>query len=656
MTHATGIPLWRYGLVTLSLVLMAACSTTPSTDDTGTTPGAAGTGSSVPDLALDTERPIDELAQELPTDVEQSTLFELNLTPGSEYAYTLELAKIFYLRREPEQAARLLSTIPFAELEPSAQRDYAVVAAKTELALFNSRAALDWLTGPHAGLFDQFPIPQQIELGLLRAKAYSLGNQPVAAARERIFLHPLLSTDERSANVEAIWLEMQFAEPAAIERLGLLNTSPDYTGWVELARLYHQNQDDLETLMRQIARWQAQNPQHPAARQLPVSLLSLSQSLATRPDHIAIILPQSGPLSPAGEAIMDGFMAGYFSAKNEGRAVPELRFYDEASTNDVTELISRAIEDGADLIVGPLNRPAVEAVEQYRFSPVPILALNRTDERAQPNPQVIQFALAPEDEARQAAQQAFQQGHRVAAVIVPEGDWGRRVAESFRREWRSLGGEMVARQDVRPRDDGFRYLAQIKELLSIDQSEQRARDINALVPGNLQAEPRRRRDIDLIFMAVQPDQARQLRPLLNYQYAEDLPVMSISSIVAPDNNQRNTDLNGVRFLEIPWQLSDHPLQGDLRALSPGQYDRYARLYAMGLDAYNLVPRLRFLQQDPAASYQGVTGTITLAPNGQLNRRLRWAEFVNGRITPLDISLETPDPGRPDSSAAAEPAS
>ncbi|MFC3852384.1 penicillin-binding protein activator [Salinispirillum marinum] len=643
MTNSIGFPHWRRGLALFCLVLLGACSTTPSTDSatTGTAPSAPTEEASVPDLPLDTERPIDELAQELPSDYEQSTLFELNLTPDSEYAYSLELAKIFYLRREPEQATRLLSTIPFNELDPSAQRDYAVVAAKSELALFNSRAALGWLTGEQAALFDGLPIPQQIELGLLRAQAYSLGNQPVAAARERIYLHPLLDPEQRSANIEAIWLEMQFAEPAAIERLGLLNTSPDYTGWVELAGLYHQHQDDLETLMRQIARWQAQNPQHPAARQLPVSLLSLSQSVATRPDHIAVILPQSGPLSPAGEAIMDGFMAAYFSAKNEGRSVPELSFYDEASVNDVTELISQAIEDGADLIVGPLNRPAVETVEQYNFSPIPILALNRTDNRTQPNPQVIQFALAPEDEAQQAAQQAFQQGHRVAAIIVPEGDWGRRVAESFRREWRALGGEMVARQDVRPRDDGFRYLAQVKELLNIDESEQRAREINAMIPGNLQAEPRRRRDIDLIFMAVQPDQARQLRPLLNYQYAEDLPVMSISSIVATGNGQRNSDLDGVRFLEIPWQLSEHPLQDDLRALSPAQYERYARLYAMGLDAFNLVPRMRFLQQDPAASYQGVTGTITLAPNGQLNRRLRWAEFVNGRIMPLDLGIEDP---------------
>lgn len=619
-----------------SLVFLAACSTTPSTT-TDDRP-ASGQDTSVADLPLDTERSIEELATELPGDYDRTTLIELDLAPIGEHAYALELAKIFYLRREPEKTARLLSTIPFNRLQASQQRDYALLAAKTELALFNSRDALSWLAGDHTHLFDTLSLPQQIEVSMLRAQAFSLANQPVAAARERIFIHPMLNPEEQTSNIEAIWLELQYAEPEAIERLALIQTAPDYSGWLQLANLYHQHQDDLDTLMRQIARWQAMNPQHPAARQLPVSLLSLSQSLATRPQHIAIILPQSGNLGAAGEAIIDGFMAGYFAAKNEGRDVPELRFYDEASSPlNMSRLIRAAIEDGADMIVGPLNRPSVDQIEELRRLPIPVLALNRTDSRIEPNEQVTQFALAPEDEARQVAQQAWQQGYRVAAVIVPEGDWGRRVAEAFRIEWREMGGETVARQEIRPRDDGFRYLAQVKELLNIDESEQRAREINALIPGNVQADPRRRRDVDLIFMAVQPEQARQLRPLLNYQYAEDLPIMSISSIVAAGDTSRNSDLNGIRFLEIPWQLNTYPQQEVLRELSPDHYERYTRLYAMGLDAYNLVPRLRYLQQDPNASYQGVTGTISLDPNGQLSRRLRWAEFIGGRV------VATPEP-------------
>lgn len=619
------------GLALSSLVILAACSTTPGPSTEERQPRQPST--SLTDLPLDTERPIDELAAELPGDHDTTSLIELNLAPVGEYAYALELAKIFYLRREPEKTARLLSTIPFNRLQPMQQRDYALLAAKTELSLFNSREALSWLAGDHTHLFDALTLRQQIEVSLLRAQAFSLANQPLAAARERIFIHPMLSGEEQISNIEAIWMELQYAEPEAIERLALVQTAPDYSGWLQLASLYHQHQDDLDTLMRQIARWQATHPQHPAAKQLPVSLLTLSQSLATRPRHIAVILPQSGSLGPAGEAIIDGFMAGYFTAKNEGREVPEIRFYDEASAPlNLSRLVREAIEDGADMIVGPLNRPSVDQIEELRRLPIPILALNRTDGRLEPNPQVTQFALAPEDEARQVAQHAWQQGHRVAAVIVPEGDWGRRVAESFRMEWRSLGGEMVARQEIRPRDDGFRYLAQVKELLSIDESERRAREINALIPGiNVQAEPRRRRDVDLIFMAVQPEQARQLRPLLNYQYAEDLPIMSISSIVAAEETARNTDLNGIRFLEIPWQLSSYPQQAELRELSAGQYERYTRLYAMGLDAYNLVPRLHYLQQDPNASYTGVTGTLSLAPNGQLNRRLRWAEFMGGRV-------------------------
>src|SRR5690554_3095688 len=134
-----------------SLVFLAACSTTPSTT-TDDRP-ASGQDTSVADLPLDTERSIEELATELPGDYDRTTLIEMDLAPIGEHAYALELAKIFYLRREPEKTARLLSTIPFNRLQASQQRDYALLAAKTELALFNSRDALSWLAGDNTHLF-----------------------------------------------------------------------------------------------------------------------------------------------------------------------------------------------------------------------------------------------------------------------------------------------------------------------------------------------------------------------------------------------------------------------------------------------------------------------------------------------------------------------
>lgn len=638
--------------LTLSLWLLAACSTAPVDPEPSTEAEHAEPDTkpgpdldSLAELSPDTDRPIAELADELPDDLKRSELIRLNRAPDSAEGYTIELAKIFYLRNDPKQSTRLLSMLTYDDLEPTLQRDYALLSAKAELALFNPRGTLDWLSQRHAPLFDALPLPQQIEVILLRAQAYSLTNNPIASARERIFIHPLISSAEaQESNIEAIWQELQRAEPEALAVLRLASSAPHHTGWVDLATLYHEHLDDLPRLTRQLAHWQAENPAHPAARYLPVSLTQLTEGYTAQPEHIALILPQSGSLSDPGQAVMDGFLAGYFNAKNQGQDVPKLSFYDENS-NNIRSVISEALENGADFIIGPLTRDQVYRLEAEDGLPVTALALNRTDRRVLSNPQVIQFGLAPEDEARQVARLTWQSGHRVAAQIIPNGDWGNRVSGAFNDEWQMLGGELVARETIPASDDGRQYLAQVRALLDIDQSQQRAININAVLGQAVESEPRRRRDIDFIFMPVNPDQGRQLRPLLNFQFAQDVPVFSISSLVSTSDNGRNRDLSGIQLVETPWLLRDFPEQSELRSLNPDRYQENARLYAMGLDTFNLLPRLGQLQNDPNATYAGRTGILSISEHGQIQRELTWAQFVNGQLVPVATDEAMPHEGR-----------
>lgn len=631
MTQPLTSQIVRY-LAVLCVLALAACST-PQVTETDTTERRE-VPDSLAELPLDTERPIAELADELPDDLKRSELIQLNRAPQTTEGYTLELAKIFYLRGQPAEASELLDRLTFDSLDEGMQRDFALLSAKVELARFNPQASLTWLSADYAPLYDALPLRQQLEVTLLRAQAYSLTNNPIAAARERIFIHPLLGEEDALSNLEAIWLELQSADPDALEALALVQTAPDYTGWLELAALYHEHQNNLPQLARQITRWQSDHPRHPASEQLPDSLVELTEGVMTQPEHIALILPQSGSLSGAGEAVADGFLAGYFSAKNQGQDVPALSFYDETE-GDIRQIVRLAAEDGAEFIIGPLGRDQVFRLENDTGMPVNALALNRTDRRVLSNDQVIQFGLAPEDEARQVARQAWQSGHRIAGQIIPEGDWGGRVGDAFADEWEGLGGELVARERIPSSDDGRAYLNRVKALLAIDQSEQRTINIRSVLSGSVEAEPRRRRDLDFIFMAVNPDQGRQLRPLLNFQYAQDIQILSISSLVAIGESERDRDLNGIKLVETPWRLSNFPEQESLQALDSSRYQDHARLYALGLDAFHLLPRLGQLQSNPQASYAGRTGTLRLTDEGQIRRELSWAEFVNGRIQPIE---------------------
>ena len=216
--------------------------------------------------------------------------------------------------------------------------------------------------------------------------------------------------------------------------------SGDLRGWLELALLYRDPQADIDNQVQRLSQWREQWPNHPAALQLPEMVGALRKAARQRPQRVAVLLPESGNLAPAAEAIRDGMMTGYYSAEEAGNPTPDLRFYD-VSNADVSAVFQRAVEDGAQFVVGPLAKEQVTELAARGAPPVTVLALNYLDQGSRDAP-LFQFGLAPEDEARQVARQAWREGHRQVGVLYPESDWGRRVSGAFMNAWRERGGEV----------------------------------------------------------------------------------------------------------------------------------------------------------------------------------------------------------------------
>ncbi|MCR3843466.1 penicillin-binding protein activator, partial [Pseudomonas aeruginosa] len=134
-------------------------------------------------------------------------------------------------------------------------------------------------------------------------------------------------------------------------------------------------------------------------------------------------------------------------------------------------------------------------------------------------------------------------------------------------------------------------------------------------------------------------QARQIKPTLAFQYAGDLPVYATSHLYTGTNNPtQDQDLNGIRFCETPWLLNpSDPTRQQVAAQWPQANGSMGRLYAMGVDAYRLAPRLPELKAVPSLQIDGLTGTLSLNPTQRIERQLQWAEFRNGQVQPLGTS-------------------
>jgi hypothetical protein len=306
-----------------------------------------------------------------------------------------------------------------------------------------------------------------------------------------------------------------------------------------------------------------------------------------------------------------------------------------------TTAYRRAVADGAQFVVGPLTKDDVTAIATSGEASVLTLALNQTGDEVSVPSLMFQFALDPEDEARQVAQRAASDGRMRGLLLLPNNEWGRRVFKAFDTELKTLGGSIAAMRfyDPEARD----YSTPITQLLLIDESRARANALSATLGTRLEFEPRARGDAQFVFVGAQPVQGRSLRPALRFHLAEDLPVYATSEIFEPDADANN-DLDGVIFPDMPWVISPDAVSTQLRtALSkhwPARARGRGRLYAFGFDAYRLVPLLKAGKFGNEHTVPGMTGLLAIDSKGRVRRELDWAQVAGGKPSPLSTAATT----------------
>jgi len=364
-----------------------------------------------------------------------------------------------------------------------------------------------------------------------------------------------------------------------------------------------------------------------------------------QPGKIALLLPFNAQYKEASNAIRDGFLAAWYESS---ATRPVIKIYN-ADNQNIIDVYQTAVNDGADFVVGPLEKEAVATLIFSGRILVRTLALNQIDNPVSTAPagpgnhlssQLFQFGLLPEDEARVAAERAWFDGHANALIITPDSNWGDRIFNAFSSRWTALGGRVI--EHVRIPMNVQDYSKPVKQLLNIDNSEQRAKQLTAALRRNIEFEPRYRRDADVIFLASSSAMAQQLVPQLRYFRADSFPTYSISSIYTGKYDpEANSDINNVIFSDMPWVIDPEreysPLQQTLNKTWGQSESPYRRLYAFGIDAYRILPELGRLYTQ-SESFQGESGILKLTEQGQVKRQSVWAKFLNGAPHLLDAGL------------------
>lgn len=346
---------------------------------------------------------------------------------------------------------------------------------------------------------------------------------------------------------------------------------------------------------------------------------SIMSGLPDTYNQVALLLPLHGPYAGPGKAVRDGFLAGYY---NHGQSALNVKVYDTSASSDISKLYAEAVANGAQMVIGPLTKENVSSLMNNGNITVPTIALNYVNNSNPPN-LFYEFGISPQNEAAQVAAKASSASLQNAIIIAPQASWGESIVNSFTKQWQQDGGTVVAHLYYTPNTE---FRPAIHNLLQVTVKGGSHTGINSSTPP-------RRTDFDSIFLVATPEMARQIVPLLNYYYAGNIPVYSISMIYNGTLNiNYNRDMDGVTFDDIPWifnsESSQH-IQQNISNLWPVNYRNYVRLYALGLDAYSLMKNLKHLPSTPSSGISGKTGLLYMGPNHWILQKFIWAKFKNG---------------------------
>jgi outer membrane PBP1 activator LpoA protein len=463
------------------------------------------------------------------------------------------------------------------------------------------------------------------------------------------------------------WIKKLNLDELEKARLSELSLQP----WLQLAIIVKRFALEPELFDQQLVNWQSRHLGHPLMTNLPEEIeLSLSQT-PIEAKRIAVLLPLTGRLANQGLAIKEGILAAYLedlpnakftpnnsadysestgkSAQNNILQYREIRFFDSALK---TAQQLKALIVDFDVVLGPLVKEqiiklttvlppdkillALNRVELKANAPT-IAHLDKTVESSLTAPEHYYFSLAPEDEAQQLALHIQQKQLVRPIVFAADNPTTQRMAEAFIAKWQETPNAI--QPDLTIFTDSKDMRIRVSHMLDVAQSEQRIDQIEVLSDVEVFGVERNRRDIDSIVLFANPEQAKLLNPIIEASLSpfarRSLSVFASSRSYSLDLNSNSLrDLRNLTFTDMPWMLPDHnwqSLANQTTQLWPQKQDTLLRLFAMGFDAYNLLPNLRRLKTLPQLVSHGLTGEINVDAQGVLHRRLLWARVAQDRV-------------------------
>jgi branched-chain amino acid transport system substrate-binding protein len=225
----------------------------------------------------------------------------------------------------------------------------------------------------------------------------------------------------------------------------------------------------------------------PSALPTPAPGVDLTQPAVPAQAKVALLLPLSGQNAAAGRTLLQAAEMGVFDSAGDDFS---LIVRDSAAPGGPAAAVSSAMQEGAQLVLGPVFSTEIAPAAQAAGGVVPVISFS--NDRSAARPGVFVLGLAPQAQVERVVQYAAGQQVKRFAILYPNSAYGNAVRQAYQNSVVQAGGEVAMMQAYDPGATDFiatmqslsgSYKSSGFDALMIPEGGQKLRAFAAMLPA-----------------------------------------------------------------------------------------------------------------------------------------------------------------------------
>jgi len=342
------------------------------------------------------------------------------------------------------------------------------------------------------------------------------------------------------------------------------------------------------------------NPKNTNERSLEVLLIEKPQinyKLNSLPKDINVIYFSNPRFKKPFPDEVKGLLTNYYSFSEKNKYLPRINFINLNEVNSCSLTLNQGTYNFIFLLKDSINNISYDLCLN-RFINRDTLIVSDFDDNSTPK-NIRKFLVSRNEDKYKLIRFMNSYSNNIMVIDNEVTKDKYEIGEFWKKEFKKEIAEYKTFNTVESSQDIF------SNLLLLEQSSKRKRKLSRIISKDLNHKSRTRQDIDTLFLSVNTQEARSLKPALDYNNFEGMKVFLANDWEGDIQFLKtDRDLQEVISIDIPFMLST-PLPNELKGLQ-----NKSRNFAIGFDAFEIALMIKGTRNLKNITYKGLTGKIT----------------------------------------------